>query len=116
MKMRDSNTIGGRISDRRLRMGMTQAELAQRVGVSRPAITSWEVGTAYPSRKHTPRLVEALGVSALFIECGDEGTSTSSIPQLERPFERAIAAIRDTRWTAQEAIALKALIDVSTAV
>ena len=40
----DSREVGGRIRAARERLGMTQAGLATRVGVSRSAVAQWETG------------------------------------------------------------------------
>ena len=56
------------IGPRRRALGMTQEELAARMGVSRPAIALWEAGTRKPGADKLPLLAEALvcGVGELF--------------------------------------------------
>jgi transcriptional regulator with XRE-family HTH domain len=43
--------------------GLTQAELAHRVGVQTSQVSRWERGTAEPSARHARRLARALGVA-----------------------------------------------------
>ena len=50
---------------RRLReaAGLTQTELAARVGVKQCSLSAWEIGTAAPSLPNMVRLAEALDTS-----------------------------------------------------
>lgn len=56
------------IKDRRTALGMTQEDLAARVGVERPAIALWEAGARTPTTDKLPALASALecGIDALF--------------------------------------------------
>ena len=56
------------IKDRRTALGMTQEDLAARVGVERPAIALWETGARTPTTDKLPSLASALecGIDALF--------------------------------------------------
>ena len=56
------------IKDRRTALGMTQEDLAARVGVERPAIALWEAGARTPTTDKLPALAQALGcgIEALF--------------------------------------------------
>ena len=49
------------IREARLRAGLSQAELAQRVGTTQSAVARWEVGRAHPSAETLGRVVEACG-------------------------------------------------------
>ncbi len=46
------------------RLGMTQAELAEMVGVTQKAVSHWEVGRVTPSLLNLMRVAEVLGVPA----------------------------------------------------
>ena len=50
------------IKARRVHMRMSQADLAQRVGVSRAAVGQWENGVTAPTRRHAPAVADALGL------------------------------------------------------
>ena len=41
----------------RTALGLTQAELADRLGVSRRAVGEWEVGSSYPTAEHLKALL-----------------------------------------------------------
>lgn len=47
---------------RRLR-GMTQAQLAQELGIDRCRLAMWEIGKAWPPSELLPKLARVLGVS-----------------------------------------------------
>lgn len=53
--------IGLNIKTFRLREDMTQAELAKKIGVSRTAISSWEVGRTEPSIGDIEALANVFG-------------------------------------------------------
>lgn len=44
----------------RVRAGLTQAEVAEAIGVSRPAIVRWERGERVPRRPHLDNYIELL--------------------------------------------------------
>lgn len=45
---------------RRLAAHLTQAELAEKLGVTQGAVYSWEIGTKYPSADKLPLLASTL--------------------------------------------------------
>lgn len=49
------------IKDKRERAGMTQGELAERLGVDRTTVTKWESGDAMPRADKLPDIAKALG-------------------------------------------------------
>lgn len=59
---------------RRLReaRGLTQAALAERLGVSDKAVSKWETGRGYPDITLVELLAQALGVSVVELLSGDE--------------------------------------------
>lgn len=60
----------------------TQIQLAETLGVSQPAITAWETGSAFPRANMLPAIAAALGCSIdeLF---ADPGGDNASIAQKE---------------------------------
>ena len=56
-------TIGEIIQARRIALGLSQEGLAELVGVSRQAVSKWEVGDAVPDTDKLVPLARALGVS-----------------------------------------------------
>ena len=55
--------LGNHLKSLRMRAGLTQAELAQRVGVSRKTINTVENGVFTPSATLALQLARALGAS-----------------------------------------------------
>ncbi|MEE1525445.1 MAG: helix-turn-helix transcriptional regulator, partial [Lacticaseibacillus paracasei] len=49
------------IRERRLALGLTQEELANKIGVSAPAVSKWEKGVSYPDITLLPALARILG-------------------------------------------------------
>jgi len=56
-------TTGERILKYRKEAGLSQEELAERVGVSRQAVSKWETDAALPETEKLPRARAGLGVS-----------------------------------------------------
>lgn len=69
------NTLGSMIRYLRKQQNMTQATLAEKVGVTDKAVSKWERELSYPDISLFPRLADVLGVTAddLLKECIDEG-------------------------------------------
>ena len=59
-----NETIGSRISKYRKEKGMTQEELASRLGVSSQAVSKWENDLSCPDISLLPALCQALGVTS----------------------------------------------------
>ncbi|WP_232501797.1 helix-turn-helix domain-containing protein [Eggerthella sp. YY7918] len=57
------NMIGANIQSRRKVLGLTQEQLAERLGVSRQTVTKWETGETSPDLANAGALAEALDVS-----------------------------------------------------
>jgi len=56
--------IGATIVNLRREKGVTQEQLARAVGVSKPAVSKWETGTADPSTSNLLALAKLFGVPA----------------------------------------------------
>jgi len=57
------STLGNRIYNLRTQKRLTQDQLAEKIGVSRQALSKWERGEAYPDYYNTTALAKALDVS-----------------------------------------------------
>ena len=55
--------LGNRIKNARLSAGLTQEKVAELVGVSRAAISRWELGEIEPKIEHLVALSDSLGIS-----------------------------------------------------
>jgi transcriptional regulator with XRE-family HTH domain len=63
--------VGARIRQARLARGMTQADLAAKIGVTRSAVAQWETDRAGQVRANLTRLAAVLGVSVQFLLEGE---------------------------------------------
>lgn len=59
----DQEATGAIIRQRREALGITQAELAQRLSVTDKSVSKWETGRGWPDITLIPALSEALGLS-----------------------------------------------------
>ena len=75
-------TLGERIAYYRKKAGYSQEGLAERLGVSRQAISKWETGEATPDAERIIALAAALGISSDTLLLGKE--------EPERPYTEAI--------------------------
>ena len=64
----------------RTQIGLTQAGLAKRLGVSRTAVIEWEAGSAYPKAPHLKALI-ALGVQQHAFPAGREAEEIAALWQ-----------------------------------
>ena len=62
---------GQRILTLRTQLGLTQAGLAEHLGVSRKAVAWWEAGSSYPTAEHLKQLIK-LGVQRQAFPAGRE--------------------------------------------
>ena len=72
-----ARSIGDRIRQARKSRGLSQSDLAQRVGVSQPAIANWESGIHDPRRLTLAKLAEALEAPLDWLAAGDRSTTES---------------------------------------
>lgn len=56
-------TFGSNIAVRRKALGMTQEQLAAKLGISAPAVSKWETGSSYPDITLLCPLARALGIN-----------------------------------------------------
>ena len=62
VKVLMTNKFGKKLRHFRSLRGMTQKELAERIGLNRSIITYWENGRSYPSLENIQQLAKALAV------------------------------------------------------
>ena len=63
-KAETRRSLGEVLRDHRVRCKMTQEFVAESLGVSRQAVSKWEIGTADPSTSNLLALAKLFGVSA----------------------------------------------------
>lgn len=65
----------------RKRMGLSQEELAARLGVSRQAVSKWELGTSTPDPGNIVALAKLFGISTDELLMDEIPTQTTTAPQ-----------------------------------
>ncbi|MBP3375167.1 MAG: helix-turn-helix transcriptional regulator [Clostridia bacterium] len=65
--MIDTNTLGRTIAEARRACGLTQRELAGKVGVTAQAVSKWERGGSCPDISILDEIAESLGVSVSYL-------------------------------------------------
>ena len=75
----DPTDLATRLREARTKAGLTQAGLAEALGVSRSAVAQWETGRAGQIRANLLALAAALGVSATWLleGGGPDGTAAA---------------------------------------
>ncbi len=61
--MIDISNLGKKIADARHNSGLTQKDLADRVGVTAQAVSKWERGSSCPDISILDEIADTLGVS-----------------------------------------------------
>ena len=51
------------IKQKREALGITQKQLAEKMGIERSTVAKWDAGAAFPSAAKLPKLAEVLGCS-----------------------------------------------------
>ena len=85
-------TLGERIQNMRKEMGLSQEELAERIGVSRQSVSKWENDAALPDTDKVLQLSRLFGVSADALLTGSSAALQSAEePHSDSPAENAAA-------------------------
>jgi len=84
---------------------LSQEELAEKLNVSRQAVSRWEVGTALPDAANILQLSKLFGVTADFL-LNDEYESDSDIPVIKAEKKRSKEKIRKLTGSVISAVGL----------
>lgn len=99
-----------KIVELRKQKGLSQEELAEQLGVSRQAVSRWELGQTLPDIPNLLQLCELFGVSADYLVKDEEQTVTKNeqrvktIARLTREREKTRAKARQYYYTAWAAV------------
>lgn len=85
--------VGQRIRDRRKVLGLSQRELALRLGISFQAVQRWERGETFPRKDSLSKLLEILQVGADWLV----GTPSLSGPDISQIPPDVLEAVLDPR-------------------
>lgn len=88
--------IAERLQELRKKSGYSQEQVAEKLGLSRQAISKWESGQGKPEIDNIVKLTEIYNVSADYILLGTEKEVTVSVPEkkeLSHEYKKAIGII-----------------------
>lgn len=86
--------LGQRLREERVRLGLSQADLADRVGISKKSQTNYELGHSIPPADYLAALVAA-GVDVLYVLTGSASSALDAQERdLLRRFRAASAEIK----------------------
>lgn len=106
MNQRQANTFAHRLWTARRATGLSQQQVADHLGMKRPAYANWESGTSSPRAGDLFKVADFFRLTPAYLQFGESGPKTANT------FDAALQSIRAGRWTPSEANALKAMIDV----
>jgi transcriptional regulator with XRE-family HTH domain len=78
------NSIGNRISQLRREKGLTQEEMAEKLGVTPQAVSKWENDISYPDILLLPKIAKLLGVTVDELLSGESKKDTDFLPEGQR--------------------------------
>ncbi|MGC4058459.1 MAG: helix-turn-helix domain-containing protein [Chitinophagaceae bacterium] len=81
--MLQSTNVGTRIAEARKKMGLSQADIAQRVAISPQAVGKWERGESMPDIITLNRLAEIFGVDLNYFSDGHTDVETATNATLD---------------------------------
>lgn len=79
--------LSEKIRELRRKEGLSQEELAERVDVSRQAVSKWELGSAVPTADKLVELADFFGVSLDWLMRGEDFSQNIGSKPEERPSE-----------------------------
>lgn len=97
--MLEQEKIGRYIAEKRKGIGLTQKELAERVGLTDKAVSKWERGKSIPDHDVIVRLCEVLNISVNEFLSGEDIVSENYSEKAE---ENMISLIKDKKNTRYE--------------
>lgn len=94
--------LSERITERRKQCGLSQEGLAQKLGVSRQAVSKWETGDAEPENGNLLLLAQTLGVSVDWLLSGEadiQGENViPAVPVEQDTKQKGETVLRRIRW------------------
>lgn len=80
----ESREIGARIAEARSAAGLSEIELAERLGVTTETLEGWESGERSPRANHLTKLSGVLGVAFSWLIVGTGGEPARAPEQMEQ--------------------------------
>ncbi|WP_183140002.1 helix-turn-helix domain-containing protein [Streptococcus salivarius] len=83
-----------RLKDLRKQAGLTQVDVAERLGVSQPAYASWERGIKKPTQENLVKIAQVLNVSVDYL-VGNSEERTDELDNIELLFRMNSKGLTD---------------------
>lgn len=93
-------TVSEKIYTLRTRLGLSQEELAEKLGVSRQSVSKWETGQSVPDLEKIIKLADLFGVSV------DELVREEERPQPPQPETKVVYIKTRGEWTAVQKLGI----------
>jgi transcriptional regulator with XRE-family HTH domain len=91
--MKMDNSVKNRIKNRRIELGLNQAELAQKAGLKAPAISQYESGARSPSFEALRKLSHALNVTTDYLMLGVNRERNQSVDKKNDIFLKVLNSL-----------------------
>lgn len=90
-------TFGEKLLNLRRARGWTQEELADKICVTRQALSKWEANSALPDTKNVVSLARLFGVTTDYLLCEDEGweleAGSTGAPKVSAPRRSSVRVV-----------------------
>lgn len=95
----DSATFGDRVAGAREAAGMTQAQLARRLGVKKTTLNGWEQDMSEPRANKLSTMAGLVNVSIMWLLTGEGDGMTGPVDDapIAQGFSEVLAELRDIR-------------------
>ena len=83
-----------RLKDLRKQAGLTQVDVAEKLGISQPAYASWERGVKKPTQENLVKIAQILGVSVDYL-VGNSEEKSDELDNIELLFRMNSKGLTD---------------------
>ena len=111
-----AQTFGAMVAALRKEKGMTQQDLADKMGVTDKAVSKWERNLSYPDTASLPKLAETLGVSVDELMQGQTAVrETASLSEAAQLFPVILTGVALAMGVAVAVLTLLRKLDANSA-
>ena len=110
----EKKTFGTIVAELRKAKGMTQADLAQKMGITDKAVSKWERDLSYPDIASIPRLAEILGVSVDELMSAEKAGSNKKLSDMEDIISLILRAVGVAMGTAVAVLSILSGLETRT--
>lgn len=111
----EKQTMGTIIASKRKAAGMTQLELADKMGVTDKAVSKWERDLSFPDVNSIPKLAEVLGVTVEeLMQCKEQNLNSASPSKVKETIGLILSAVPLAMGVAVVVLTLLGQLDVKS--